>query len=164
VEFVALLYFGQNVPIGPALKLFALLSTVAGMWLGSAVAMRMKAAGVGKVVAFSGVVGSVVRASVMTVPNYVYLLYLVSQYTLGGVEDTLKASFALVGVTLSDANALAWILGFTAVFNVIQLLIVVGLSYSVLRFPPVSNLRVGGRAPWFVSLTGGKARPQATAQ
>jgi riboflavin transporter FmnP len=158
VEFVALLFFGQNIPVGPVLKLLALLSTVGGMWLGSRLAVRMRTPGVGRMVALSVLGGSVTRAALMTIPNYVYLLLLVAQDTLAGVEGYLHASFALVGISLTDSNTLALILGFTALFNVMQLVFASALCYGVLRFPPVSNLKVGGRSPWFVSITSGRAK------
>ncbi len=158
VEFVGLLIFGQNVAqFGPVLKLFALLSTVGGMWLGSKMALRLRTVTLGKVVALSVLAGSLVRAAVMTIPNY-YLIVLL--YSLSGIEGFLKETFLLVGIHLTDSNALAWILGFTALFNVLQLAAAIGLSYTVLRFPPVSNLKVGGRAPWFVSITGGRAKAE----
>jgi riboflavin transporter FmnP len=154
VEVAALFAFGQNVPVGPILKLFALLSTVGGMWLGSKMALRLKSATVGRVVGFAALSGSVVRAAVMTVPNYYILVFL---YPLPVVEGILKAGFALVGLSV-DANVLLWTLGFTALFNVLQLAFVTALSFAVLRFPPVANLKVGGRAPWFVAVTS-RAKP-----
>jgi riboflavin transporter FmnP len=158
VEFVALLFFGQNIPIGPVLKLLALLSTVAGMWLGSRLAIRIRSPGVGRMVALSTLGGLVARAALMTIPNYVYLLFLVAQETLAGVEGYLSASFALVGISLTNSNTLALILGFTALFNVMQLAFVAALCYGVLRFPPISNLKVGGRSPWFVSIASGREK------
>jgi riboflavin transporter FmnP len=164
VEFVALLFFGQNIPIGPVLKLLALLSTVAGMWLGSRLAVRMRSSGVGRMVALSALGGSVARAALMTIPNYVYLLFLVAQDTLAGIEGYLGASFALVGISLTNSNTLALILGFTALFNVMQLAFVTVLCYGVLRFPPISNLKVGGRSPWFVSIANGRAKAREAVQ
>jgi riboflavin transporter FmnP len=164
VEFVALLFFGQNIPIGPVLKLLALLSTVAGMWLGSMLAARMRSPGVGRMVALSTLGGLVARAALMTIPNYVYLLFLVAQDTLAGVEGYLGASFALVGISLTNSNTLALILGFTALFNLMQLAFVATLCYGVLRFPPISNLKVGGRSPWFVSVTSERAKAQEAVQ
>jgi len=161
VEFIALMVFGQNVPVGPFLKLFALLSTIGGMWIGSRLAFRLRTPSVAKVVSLSVVFGSIARAIIMTVPNYYIIVFL---YGLQAIEGILKGTFALVGITLSDPNALAWILGLTALFNVLQLSIVIGLSYFVLRVPPVSNMKVGGRAPWFVSVAGGKGKSEGARQ
>jgi riboflavin transporter FmnP len=157
VEFVALMAFGQNVPVGPLLKLFALLSTVGGMWLGSRVASRLRTLTLARVVALCLLFGSLFRAIVMTVPNYYVVVVL---YSLPGIEAFVKGAFALVGIGITDANALTWILGFTALFNVLQLAFVVALSYAVLRFPPISNLKIGGRAPWFASMAAGRAKPE----
>jgi len=147
VEFGGLMVFGQQIPVGPLLKLFALISTVAGLWIGARLAARLERNGLAGLVGSSALVGAAVRAVVMTAPNY-YLI--VSLYGLTAIEGFLKAPFALVGVTLTDSDALAVILLFTAVFNVLQLGFVAAASYFVLRVPAVTQLRVGGRAPWFV--------------
>ena len=161
VEFVALMAFGQNVPVGPILKLVALVSTVGGMWVGSRLASRLKSLSVARVVTLSLVTGAVVRAAAMTIPNYYIVVYL---YGLQAIEGLLKGAFGLVGIAVGGADTLTWILGFTAVFNVLQLAFVVALSYAVLRVPPVSNLRVGGRAPWFVAVTTAKPKAEGARQ
>jgi riboflavin transporter len=157
VEFGGLMVFGQAVPVGPLLKLFALTSTVAGLWLGSRLASRR--GGLGRLVGLSGLAGAAVRAAVMTVPNYYLVVYL---YGLGFIEGYLQAPFMLLGIRLGGGDALVLILAFTAVFNVVQLSLVMVVSYLVLRFPAASRLRVGGRLPWFASALGrGEARLQA---
>ncbi len=153
VEFAALMVFGQQIPIGPLLKLFALTSSVAGMWGGMKLASRMKRLSLGRLVGSTAIAGSIVRALVMTVPNYYLIIFL---YSLSGIEAFLKGSFALVGISLTDANALGLILLFTAIFNVLQLVIVTTISYLVLKVPPVSRVKIGGRAPWFILITAGK--------
>lgn len=149
VEFGGLMAFGQQVPVGPLLKLFALLSTVAGMWVGARVAGRGNGATMGGLVGWSAGVGAVARAVVMTIPNFYLIVYL---YGPAAIEGFLSAPFSAIGIGLSGPDAMAVILAFTAVFNVIQLALVVAISSFVLRFPAVPRLRVGGRAPWFVSV------------
>ncbi len=153
VEFGGLLVFGQQVPIGPLLKLIALVSTVVGLWIGATLASKAKWWGLGRLAGSSGVVGAATRALVMTFPNFYLIVYL---YGLSAIEGFLKAPFALAGISLTDSSALAIILGFTAVFNVLQLLFVMGVSYVVLRVPAVSQIKVGGRAPWFAAAVQGR--------
>lgn len=157
VEFVALMAFGQNVPVGPLLKLLALLSTVGGMWLGSKVAFKFRTLTIRKMVAMGVIFGALARAAVMTIPNYYVVVLL---YSIQGIETFVKGGFALVGIGVTDANVLAWVLGFTALFNILQLVFAVALSYAVLRFPPFSNVKVGGRSPWFVAVAGGRSKPE----
>ena len=157
VEFVGLLFFGQNIPVGPVLKLFSLLSTVGGMWIGSELSRRLKTMSIKRVVGLSATTGTIVRAAVMTVPNYYLLVFLNS---LGYAESLAKIPLSWLGIAVTDSNALLLVLAFTAVFNVLQLAFVVALSYAVLRFQPISNMRVGGRMPWFVSITGEKSAPR----
>ncbi len=149
VEFAGLMVFGQQIPIGPLLKLFALVSTVAGLWAGSRIASRRGSTDLLRLTGWSTVVASAVRAIVMTVPNFYLVVYL---YGLPAIEGLVQAPFSAIGIGLTSSNALWLILGFTAVFNVIQLLIVMAISSFVLRVPAVPRIRVGGKNPWFSSL------------
>ncbi len=157
VEGGALEVFGQNLPFGPVLKLFALLSTVAGLWIGTWVISRSGGTTLGRAIGSSVLVGSAIRAAALTVANYYLILFV---YTLAGVSF-LRGTFALFGITMTDANALVLILAFTAVFNVLQLTFVTTLSYLVLRVPIVSQVKVGGKAPWFASALRAKGTPSA---
>jgi len=144
VEFGGLMVFGQQIPVGPLLKLFALTSSVGGLWVGSRVAKGM---GLGRLVGSGGLAACLLRAAVMTVPNFYLIVFL---YSVPAIEGFVGGSFALVGITLSGANTLWVVLVFTAVFNVLQMAFVTGASYLVLRVGSVQTLRVGARAPWFV--------------
>ena len=149
VEFGGLLVFGQQVPVGPTLKLFALMSTVVGLWAGAWFAAKKNEASLSGLLAWSSALGGALRAAVMTIPNYYVIVYISgTAATIGFLKDT----FGLVGITLTDANAMVVILGFTAIFNALQLLLVIGVSSLVLRVPSVSRIRIGGRSPWFTTL------------
>ena len=160
VEFGGLMLFGQQIPVGPVDKLFALVSTVAGLWVGTWLASRRGETSLYRLLGWSAAAGGIVRAAVMTVPNYYLIVYF---YGLGAIEGFLKAPFALIGVTLTDANALALILLFTAVFNLLQLFLVMGISSFVVRVPTISRIKVGGRTPWFTTVLHGAARPESRA-
>lgn len=149
VEFGGLMVFGQQIPIGPLLKLIALVSTVAGMWVGARVAGRRQSVGMMGLLGWSAALGAIFRAAAMTAPNYYLIAYL---YGLDAIVGFLRAPFSLVGISLGGAGSVAIILAFTAVFNVIQLALVVTVSSFVLRFPAIPRLKVGGRAPWFVAV------------
>lgn len=149
VEFGGLMAFGQQVPVGPILKLFALVSTVAGMWVGAKVASRRGETSLFGLAGWSTVVGAAARAAVMTLPNFYLIVYL---YGTTAIEGFVRAPFSLVGVGLTDANTLWVVLGFTAVFNVLQLALVMAVSSFVLRVPAVPRIKVGGRAPWFAAV------------
>jgi riboflavin transporter FmnP len=155
VEFAGLMVFGQQVPIGPLLKLFALLSTVAGLSVGAKLSSGVGEKRLGRLLGSSAAVGAVVRAMVMTGANYYLIVF---YYGLAGIEGFLKSSFSLVGIGLTDANALAIILVFTAIFNAMQLFFVTMASYFVLKVPAVSRIKVAGRAPWFTMVLKGNSR------
>lgn len=149
VEFGGLMVFGQQIPVGPLLKLLALVSTVAGMWAGAKVASRGAGTSLFRLAGWSTTVGAATRALLMTIPNFYLIVYL---YGLTAIEGFLRAPFSLVGIGLTDSNALWFILGFTAIFNVVQLAIVMTISSFVLRVPAVPRMKVGGRAPWFAAV------------
>jgi hypothetical protein len=141
------------VPIGPLLKLFALLSTVLGLWAGTKIASRVGAPGVSKLVGSGTVMAAVSRALVLTLPNLYLLEFYYSPGTIQGlVKYVLQPSFALVGISVTDSNFLAPVLVFTAVFNVLQLSLVMAISFAVLRVPAMAQIRVGGRVPWFATM------------
>ncbi len=167
VEFIALMMFGQNAPVGPILKLAALLSTVGGIWLGTKLASSLAKVSVRRVVASGVFLGTLTRVAVMTVANYYLIIFFYPAigFPLSATVAYyhLPQAFSAIGLGLTDANALSLILVFTGVFNALQLIFVIGLSYTVLRFPPVSNLKVGGRSPWFISATAAKEKQEGTA-
>ena len=157
-EFAGLMVFGQQVPIGPVLKLFALLSTVFGLWAGMKIASRVGAPGISKLVGSGALVAAISRALVLTFPNLYLLEFYYSPATIQGlVKYVLQPSFALVGVQVTDANFLVPILVFTAVFNVLQLSLVMAISYAVLRVPAMSQIKIGGRVPWFATVLRSRA-------
>jgi len=148
VEFAGLMLYGQNLPVGPPLKLFALASTVAGLWIGTRIAARKEGSSLLSLGGWTTAVGSAVRAVAMTVPNLYLIIYF---YGLSAIEGVLKGSFSAIGIALTDSNALFAILVFTAVFNVIQLAAVMTISLFVLRVPAISQIKVGGKLPWFTA-------------
>ena len=159
VEFGGLEVFGQNLPVGPPLKLIALVSTVIGLWVGTKVAARGGGTTLGRVTAWSTVFASATRAIAMTVHNLYLILYF---YGFSAIEGYLRGTFSIAGIGLTDSNAMLVILGFTAIFNVVQLVFVMAISSLVLRVPAISQIRIGGRAPWFVTVVrpGRGASPQ----
>jgi hypothetical protein len=152
VEFVGLEAYGLNRPFGPAIKLGALLSSVAGLWLGTRLVSGLARVSVRNVVISSASVGIVARVAAMTLANYYLVVFI---YGLGSTVSfyNLPQTFSAIGIGWTSVNALLLILVFTGIFNALQLAFVIALSYTVLRFPPVTNLRVGGRAPWFIAVT-----------
>jgi riboflavin transporter FmnP len=148
IEFAVLMVIGQNVPVGPVLKLIAILSSLGGLWLGMALMLRIRSATLTKA-SISGIVGgAIVRIAVMTAANYYLIVFL---FTLSGIVGFLTATFRVIGVTLTDANALGLILGATAVFNGLQLLMASLISFLIVRLPQVQNAKAAGRPLWIVT-------------
>lgn len=154
VEFVTLLAIGQNAPVGPLLKLFSMISSIAGIWLGANLASSIRRANMRNVFGLGTAFGAIVRAAVMTLPNY-YILVLFNTLFHIQIVDYFSSAFKLVGITITGANALVLVLGFTALFNVLQLLFVMGISFAVLKVPQVNGLKIAGRGLWLTAITQG---------
>jgi riboflavin transporter FmnP len=149
IEFATLMAIGVNVAFfGPELKLIAILSSLLGVWIGLVLVRRMRNPTVGKAMGLGAALGLTLRAIAMTVPNYLLIVYL---YTLSGIIAYVSSAFKLIGVTLSDSNALVLILSMTAVFNALQFLFVSVASYAIVSLPQVSNTRVAGRKLWILT-------------
>jgi riboflavin transporter FmnP len=119
---------GSDVPLGPAIKLVAVLSTFLGFWLGSVVYSRLglgtgKRRALGLSLMFG--LGSSLRIAAMTVVNYFVLVYIGP--VLFGINYMAFAKSTLVATTgwqfNADAAVLFWVLVFTALYNVINLLV-----------------------------------------
>lgn len=167
IEFATLMVIGQNVAyFGPELKLIAILSSFLGIWLGTTIVSRMANPSIGRAVGAGTILGMIFRAAVMTVPNYLLIVLLFGLNGPYGIISFVSGPFKAIGVTITDANALLFILGLTAVFNVLQLLFVSSISYLVIRLPQVQGTRAAGRRPWIVGYMqhsdGGKTDPVST--
>ena len=119
---------GSDVPLGPAIKLAAVLSTFLGFWLGSMIYSRLglgreRRAAFGLSLMFG--FGALLRIAAMTVVNYFVLVYIGP--VLFGINYMAFAKSTLVASTgwqfNADAAVLFWVLVFTALYNLINLLV-----------------------------------------
>ncbi len=157
IEFLTLMAIGQNVPVGPVLKLIAILSSLLGIWVGLALVRRFGRPTLAKASGMGTLVGIVLRAALMTIPNYYLIVFLISVPATVGF---LAASFKLAGITLTNSSGLAVILGFTALFNGLQLLFVSIVSYLLIRLPQLQSTRAAGRTLWITVYLSRSAEPQ----
>jgi riboflavin transporter FmnP len=119
---------GSDAPLGPAIKFVAVMSTFLGFWLGGAIYSRLGAAtGRRPVFGLSLIfgLGAVLRVAAMTVMNYAVLVYIGPVFF--GADYVTYAKSTLVATTgwqfSGDAAVLSWVLIFTALYNVINLLV-----------------------------------------
>jgi riboflavin transporter FmnP len=119
---------GSDAPLGPAIKLVAVLSTFLGFWVGSRIYSRCgwasgKKLALGLSLMFG--LGTFMRVVAMTLVNYVVLLYIGP--VLFGVNYMAFAKSTVVATTgwqfASDTAVLFWVLVFTALYNIINLFI-----------------------------------------
>jgi riboflavin transporter len=148
IEFLTLMVVGQNVPIGPILKLVSILASLGGIWLGTAVVSRSRTPAFGRAAALGTFFGVVSRVVFLTIANYYLIVFFGGEYALNGLVPYLAGPFKDVGVRLTPANGLELILAFTAVFNVLQLAFVAGVSSFLVELPQVQATRAAGRNLW----------------
>jgi riboflavin transporter len=148
IEFLTLMVVGQNVPIGPILKLVSILASLGGIWLGTAIVSRSRNPSFGRAAALGTFFGVVSRVVFLTIANYYLIVFFGGEYALNGLVPYLAGPFKDVGVHLTPANGLEFILALTAVFNVLQLAFVAGVSSFLVELPQVQATRAAGRNLW----------------
>jgi riboflavin transporter FmnP len=151
IEFLTLMVLGQNAPIGPVLKLVSIIASLGGIWVGTAVVSRSRNPSLAKAVALGTALGMISRVVFLTISNYYLIVFFGGEYALNGLIPYLAGSFKLVGIHLTSANGLELILAFTAVFNVLQLAFVAGVSSFLVGLPQVQATRAAGRTLWVTS-------------
>jgi riboflavin transporter FmnP len=151
IEFLTLMVLGQNAPIGPVLKLVSILASLGGIWLGMGLVSRSRSPSFAKALALGTALGVVSRVVFLTISNYYLIVFFGGEYALSGLVPYLAGPFKLVGVSLTPGNGLELILAFTAVFNVLQLLFVGGVTYFLVGLPQVQATRAAGRSLWVVT-------------
>jgi len=154
IEFLTLMALGQAAPIGPILKLISILASLGGIWLGTALVSRSRNPSFFKAAALGTFLGIVSRVVFLTIANYYLIVFFGGEYALNGPNGLvayLAGAFRAVGLNLTSVNGLELILAFTAVFNVLQLLFVAGVTSFLIGLPQVQATRAAGRSLWVVS-------------
>ena len=144
VQWIFLNVTGSDAPLGPAIKFVAVVSTLGGLWLGSAVYGRIKGKTAHPSLAISMMFGSgiVWRVAAMTVVNYAVLLYIGPIFFgvdyMGFAKATLEKS---TGWQFgSEGMVLAYTLLFTAVYNIVNLL-VAAIPAGLIASPIASSFK-----------------------
>jgi riboflavin transporter FmnP len=159
VEFGTLMALGVNAPVGPVLKLVSILSSLVGVWAGTALVSHMGKPGLNKAAALGTGFGITTRVIGTTIANYELIVFFsryFTGYSLAAILGYVSGFFKTAGITITTANGLTLILGFTAVFNVLQLLFVLVISYLIVRLPQMRSTKAAGRRLWIVSYIHGK--------
>ncbi len=128
VHFVILSFApGGTGLFGASLKYLAVLSTYAGILLVSRVGkFTLRRAGVSMTFA-----GLSVRVVLMTLANYIYLIFLAKLLFNIDYEGFAKFVLASAGVNLAGAQFVAYILGLTAIFNAVHAIFSVAVSLVI---------------------------------
>ena len=139
---------GEFVPIGPAMAFTASLSTVVGMWLGFR-AFRRFVRNRAALLSLGVFTGILLRVIVATISNYIVIWMLFPfffDFASKSVSSALGISFG------SQIEGLIVILALTALFNVIQVIIITVPSLAIVK--AVRNRVAMGKVvtPWIVRI------------
>jgi riboflavin transporter len=151
IEFVTLLAIGENTPIGPPLKLVAILSSLLGIWAGTFLVSRLRKPTLAKAVGLGLFLGVLARMAAGSVANYYLIIFLskyFTDYALSGIIAYYGHYFTSAGITINSSNGLELILAVTAAFNAAQLIFAGGIAIIIIRLPQVRSLRAAGRGLW----------------
>ena len=122
IYWLALNIFGEFVPLGPAMKLVALASTLAGIYVARKVFPSTRYR-----LAADLACAAALRTLTMTLINYLILIWLFPEW-LGYAEQLLRVA----GLT-GAAPSLVIIIALTAVYNTIHAAISLSLAYTITK-------------------------------
>ena len=121
---------------------------MAGLWLGISLLSKSRRRTLTSMTGAGIMIALISRVAVMSAANYYLIVFL---FTVPGIVGFLTASFKLIGVALDEKNALGLVLGVTAFFNVLQLLLGSIVSFLLIRLPQVRATKAAGRPLWIVA-------------
>jgi len=131
-------------PIGPFMKFLAVVSTLAGVWLGSRMFANSKRCRLGSLLLRMGTLAALVRVAVMGAMNYVILAVVVPE-SLAFVNSLLLMT---LGLSLgSELELILFIMLLTAAFNVVHIILSL--------VPPTLIVQKIERVGAFIRMAGG---------
>ena len=136
---------GEFTPIGPAMKFLAVASMLLGLWVGFKLSKNSYRLGL----TLGFLFGSLLRVLTMTAANYVILLYLFPEfldYAIQALSASLGIQFGCLG------TAFTLILIFTAVFNVLHMMLSLFPSLFLLNCMVKDGLFLNFKKPWIRSI------------
>ncbi len=140
VYWFILLLVGSFTPLGPTMKFAAVFSTLIGLWAGFKIRPSPRMG-----LILGSVLGCVIRVMVMSVLNYLVLLYILP----GFLELAATSISAFLSLEISDnLAALTMSMIFTAIFNMLHIPLSILPAYLVVK----SLTRVGADEFWYVKL------------
>ncbi|MGB9759947.1 MAG: ECF transporter S component [Thermoproteota archaeon] len=127
VYWIVLNFFGSFAPIGPFLKFLAVLSTIVGAWIGTAICRKMKSRLLTYIVTIL-VLSAIVRVVVLTLANYFVIWVLMPDF----LSYATFAVSLVTGIKLSpNFGGLLVVLLLTAVFNILHVFLTVVPSFAL---------------------------------
>ena len=139
VYWVILLLVGSYTPLGPTMKFIAVISMVAGLWLGFRLLKNPRWG-----LLLGSCIGCLLRVLTMGILNYLILVFLFPEFL-----EIAAASISMVlGLRFSgEGMALILVIVFTALFNVLHTVLSIIPAYLLVRSIAgigAKNLRISG--------------------
>ena len=125
VYWVILLLVGSYTPLGPTMKFIAVISMVAGLWLGFRLLKNPRWG-----LLLGSFIGCLLRVLTMSIFNYLILVFLFPEFL-----EVAAASISMVlGLKFSEEGmALILVIIFTALFNVLHTVLSIIPAYLLVR-------------------------------
>ncbi|MEM0084059.1 MAG: hypothetical protein QW743_00990 [Candidatus Methanomethylicia archaeon] len=129
--WIILNVFGSWVPIGPAMKFAAIISTIIGIWIASGFKnapieyFTSKTRGILMLIG-----GATLRVMVMGIFNYIILWWLFPFF----IDIAVKSITLTTGINIATPlEKLFWIMAFTALFNILHTIISIIPSLAIAK-------------------------------
>ena len=152
IYWAVLLLVGEFSPIGPTMKFVAVFTMLIGLWLGFKISKNSKMG-----VFLGSCLGCALRAISMTIFNYIILVFMFPEFlrlATASVSTALGIEFS------SQAAALLMIFIFTAIYNVLHVILSVTPAYLLVKYIVEAKR---GRIPiigktWYIEVTKAASR------
>jgi riboflavin transporter FmnP len=146
-------FTGSFVPLGPLLKLLAILPMLWGLQLGARLFRQLSGAGVTALVGLMVLFGAMVRVVVTTLANYIVLITAFP----GLVEMAASTIARFTGLAAGGwVQALLVVLAFTAVFNTLHTLLALLPAYGLVSTLNLRGISAIVQEPWVVRIARGE--------
>ncbi len=152
IYWIVLLLVGEFTPIGPTMKFVAVFTMLLGLWAGFRVHKSPKAG-----LLIGSCLGCLFRVLAMSIFNYVIVVIMFPEF----IEIAAASISAFLGTGfLSYVPALIAILTFTAIFNILHVIISITPAYLLVKY--IVKIKGGGLPvigkAWYVEVAKAASR------
>jgi riboflavin transporter FmnP len=141
---------GSGGPFGPSLKFFGVISSYVGLWL----TRKLGRHSLFKTSVFMVSLSIATRVTLMTLINYLYLLFIA--HFLFGQDYVSYGGYVLglAGINVTGGTLFLYILGLTAIYNAVHVIFSVSVSIFLVRILLQRSPNLLQSRAWITNLIG----------